>query len=836
MGNLLAAAFRPLPEPALRAAHFGVWSAHGLLAFGFIALVPQSKAFHMVSSSVSIFLRNLGAVGALPAGDPAGVATMRDFTWRQLLQFDACTWCGRCQEQCPAHASGMPLSPKDLVLKLDQQLIRGAKPASGGNGAAGAVATLHDGTVGTAELWACTTCLACEQVCAVLNEQPRAIVDLRRHLVSQGTVDKTVQDMLANLNRYGNSFGKSDRMRAKWTQPLATKIKDARKEPVEYLWFVGDYASYDPRLEDITRKTAEIFQQAGLDFGLLYEGERNAGNDVRRVGEEGLFEMLRDKNLQALAKAQFKTIVTTDPHTYNTLKNEYPWNGNAVTVLHYTEVLDQLLDGRAAAAEEAAHGPRDLPRSLLPRPLQRRLRPAAPRAGRRWGSSWWRCRATATAATAAAPAAGGSGWRTCPGSRSARPRAASARSPGWRGVSTLVVSCPKDIAMFRDAVKTTGNEGKIVVKDLAELVWEAMQGNREGTTPWLIVERAVTCPTDTTLETLLATPEGQQIMTCLQCGTCAGTCPYGEYMEYPPRAIINMLWRGLLDEVITSDSLLRCVACYACLSKCPRGIRLTDVLLPLVKEQTLANLKELPAELQKSLENMSRYGNPMGESPRKRAAWAATAGVPVRNLAEKPGPVDVLWFVECYTSFYPRGQDEQPRHGEAVPRAGRGLRHPRATRRSAPASAGSLTWESGLFETLTEANMKTLQASTSSTASSPAIRTPSTPSAAAIRWPSMGWQVEHTTLFLARHLDQLQAQAHEEARGQGHLPRHLLPRAGHGLLRRAARAARRHPRRDAGRDGRTTASTRSAAAAAAAGCGWTPTTSRRAWTGCPSGG
>ena len=264
------------------------------------------------------------------------------------------------------------------MLKLDRQLIRGAKPARAGNGAAAAVATLHDGAVGTAELWACTTCRACEQVCPVFIEQPRAIVDLRRHLVSQGTMDKTVQDALNHLNRYGNSFGKSDRMRAKWTQPLATKIKDARKEPVEYLWFMGDYASYDPRVEDITRKTAELFQLAGLDFGLLYEGERNAGNDLRRVGEEGLFEVLRDKNLQALGKAQFKSIVTTDPHTYNTLKNEYPWNGNGVTVLHHTEVLDRLLAGGPADAQEAAHGSRDLPRSLLPRPLQRRLRPAAP--------------------------------------------------------------------------------------------------------------------------------------------------------------------------------------------------------------------------------------------------------------------------------------------------------------------------------------------------------------------------------------------------------------------------------------------------------------------------
>ncbi len=139
------------------------------------------------------------------------------------------------------------------------------------------------------------------------------------------------------------------------------------------LWFVGDYASYDPRCEDITKKTAKVFAQAGLDFGLLYEAERNAGNDVRRVGEEGLFEMLRDKNLQALGKAKFQRIVTTDPHTYHTLKNEYPWNGNRPEVRHYTEVLDGLIQARQAAAEEETRRPRDLSRSVLPRSLQRRL-------------------------------------------------------------------------------------------------------------------------------------------------------------------------------------------------------------------------------------------------------------------------------------------------------------------------------------------------------------------------------------------------------------------------------------------------------------------------------
>jgi Fe-S oxidoreductase len=288
-------------------------------------------------------------------------------------------------------------------------------------------------------------------------------------------MDKTAQDALNHLNRYGNSFGKSDRMRAKWTQSLATKIKDARKEPVEYLWFTGDYASYDPRVEDITRKTAELFQLAGLDFGLLYEGERNAGNDLRRVGEEGLFEVLRDKNLQALEKARFKSIVTTDPHTYNTLKNEYPWNGNGVTVLHHTEMLDRLLEeGRLRPKKRLTgrvtyHDPCYLGRYNgvydPPRRVLARLGLELVEMPRNRDRSY------------CCGAGGGRIWmEDVPGIKE-RPAESRIREvAGLGGVSTLVVSCPKDIAMFRDAVKTTDNEGKIVVKDLAEFVWEAMQG------------------------------------------------------------------------------------------------------------------------------------------------------------------------------------------------------------------------------------------------------------------------------------------------------------------------------------------------------------------------
>lgn len=257
----------------------------------------------------------------------------------------------------------------------------------------------------------------------------------------------------------------------------------------------------------------------------------------------------------------------------------------------------------------------------------------------------------------------------------------------------------------------------------------------------------------TTLESLLQTPAGQRMMSCIQCGTCAGTCPYGEHMEFSPRRIINMLRGGFIDEVIKSDSLLRCVSCYACMAKCPRGIRLTDVLLPLVKEQVLVTRSEMPAEFQKSLENLHRYGNPMGESPRKRAAWTATAGMKIPLMAEVKREVDVLWFVESYASFYARGQDNSRATAKLLAALGVDFAILGNDEKSA-GECGQMTWESGLFESLAEYNMKLFgkykfrRLITGDAHAYNAFR---------FRYPMYGLTqpVEHTTQFLARHLQQL---------------------------------------------------------------------------------
>jgi len=257
----------------------------------------------------------------------------------------------------------------------------------------------------------------------------------------------------------------------------------------------------------------------------------------------------------------------------------------------------------------------------------------------------------------------------------------------------------------------------------------------------------------TTIETLLQTPEGKRILTCIQCGTCAGTCPYGEYMDFPPRRIINMLRRGRIEEVFQSDSMLRCVACYACMTKCPRGIRLSDILLPLVKEQTLVHRPEIPAELQKTLQNILRYGNPMGESSRKRVAWKTTAPVPVPVMAELKRPVDVLWFVECYTSYYGRGQDNSRATAKLLHALGVDFAI-LGNEEKCAGDCGQLTWESGLFETLTDFNMeifKKYRFNRLITGDAHAYN------AFRIRYPMYGfnYRIDHTHMLLAEKLADL---------------------------------------------------------------------------------
>ncbi|MCJ7661380.1 MAG: heterodisulfide reductase-related iron-sulfur binding cluster [Anaerolineales bacterium] len=465
-------------EQTLLQVHLWIWIVHLLTVAITLVVLPVTTLLHMLTGPLNQFFSKvdepagrLKPVRSNSDGDDVYVSTISDLTWKQLLDGDACTECGRCQDACPAFASGTPLSPKEFILNIRDNLNEYRSIHSNANNQ---LSALVGKVIDTSVLWSCTTCGACIQECPVLIEHIDTIVDMRRSLVMEGSVDDELQKALANLGRYGNSFGKSARARARWSRKINPKIKDARKEAVDYLWFLGDYASFSPSLTDITQKTVRVFQEAGLDFGILYESENNSGNDVRRTGEEGLFEMLLEKNVEALNNADFKEIITTDPHTYNTLKNEYPSNGNGpLSVLHYSELLDTLItSGQLRFSKKlnykvTYHDPCYLGRYNGVYDAPRRVIEATgctliemPRHSER---------------AFCCGAGGGRIWME-EGEISERPSESRIREAiELDGVTNFVVACPKDITMYRDAVKTVGFEDRLEVKDLIEIVSEALE-------------------------------------------------------------------------------------------------------------------------------------------------------------------------------------------------------------------------------------------------------------------------------------------------------------------------------------------------------------------------
>ncbi|MEK7668626.1 MAG: (Fe-S)-binding protein, partial [Gemmatimonadota bacterium] len=473
--------------------HAVLWWAHAVPALGLVAYLPYSKAFHVVVDVVNLAFHDDDVARRLPPPPDAASASydrMEALTWKERLDLDACTRCGRCHARCPAQAAGMPLSPRDLILDLrecvdaaalgprmrvDQQRVRDdGRWVLFGARAAGADGLTVAGGVARAEsLWSCTTCMACMDICPVGIEHVPLIVQLRRVLVQQGQVDDKLGEALRSLARYGNSFGQSDWKRAAWTQGLDFKPKDARKEPVEWLWFVGEYASYHPALQGVTQAVARVLRAAGVDYGILYEAERNSGNDARRVGEEGLFELLREKNVAALKQGKFQRVFTTDPHVYNTLLHEYPeLPAGPGRVVHYSELLAELIaQGRLRFAQRLDcrvtyhdpcylgryNGVYDAPRAVL-RAIGAEVT-EMPRS---------RCYSSCC---------GGGGGRVwmgdVPGIKERPSESRVREAAGLRGVDTLVVSCPKDLVMFQDALKTTQLESALVVKDLVQLVESA---------------------------------------------------------------------------------------------------------------------------------------------------------------------------------------------------------------------------------------------------------------------------------------------------------------------------------------------------------------------------
>ncbi len=319
----------------LQTLHIAAYYIHDLTFFFFLCFLPLGKHFHVITSLFNVFFMRIdrGNIKPVQHGvtdeqlddlESFGVKRLEDFTWKHLLDFYSCADCGRCSDNCPANAVGRPLSPRFISIK-GRDLMFNNYPIY----PYGSPFKKSEDLIGSIyeedEIWSCTTCGACEQECPIGIEYIDKIVDLRRGMVDEGMVPQSLQKPLRALEKRGNPWGKMEKKRADWTKdlPEGATVKDLAKDSAEALYFVDSITSYDDRMQEIGRATATILSRAGADVGILGKQEKDSGNEIRRFGEEMLFQTMKEMNTDAILDSGVKHIITADPHAYNALKNDY---------------------------------------------------------------------------------------------------------------------------------------------------------------------------------------------------------------------------------------------------------------------------------------------------------------------------------------------------------------------------------------------------------------------------------------------------------------------------------------------------------------------------------
>jgi Fe-S oxidoreductase/nitrate reductase gamma subunit len=484
VGYALALAGRAagISPATAEAAYAAVWWSHALLALGFVALIPYAKPVHMLTSMANVVTRDEKAGKRLPGvpadlpPDEIGTVSADDFTWRERLDQDACTTCGRCSSVCPANEVGRNLDPRDVI--LDLKAYREER-AAGEREAVPIVADGGESVIAAESMHACLSCMACMDACPVDIEHVKQFTGMNRRLTESGEMDANVQDAMMNVFQQGNVFGDPARKRPDWTDDLDFEVPDARDEAVDLLWYVGDYPSYDERNRRVAQSLARLFEAAGVSYGILYDDEAHDGNDVRRVGEEGLYEMLVEDNAAAFSNAQFDEIVCTDPHSYNTFTHEYPEMADDFDypVSHYTEVVERLVDeGRLdvpATLDRVVtyHDPCHLGRMNdvyeAPRDLVRATGATLAEMPRNRADSF------------CCGGGGGGVWTEVEEeTKPSEERLREAVEDTDAAVEQFVVACPMCTTMFEDGRKTGGYEDEVDIVDLTELLVAAMDAGR----------------------------------------------------------------------------------------------------------------------------------------------------------------------------------------------------------------------------------------------------------------------------------------------------------------------------------------------------------------------
>jgi Fe-S oxidoreductase len=329
------------------------WWAHALIFLGFLNYIPNSKHLHILTAIPNCFCRSYEPILTLPReefalGRSYGVSRIDEFTWKDLLDFTACTECGRCNENCPATQSGKTLNPRYIIHDGKVNLLANGKKILYGNRTEGLLPLIRptdetDGSVGEDALWACTTCGACMANCPVFIEHIPKIVKMRRHLVeNQAKFPEELRGFFEAIEQRSNPWGINPQDRAKWAKGLEIPLV-AMDPSTEFLFYVGCAGAFDARNRKVVLALVQALQAAQVSFGILGQEERCCGDSLRRLGNEFVFDQLARENVELFKKYRVRKILTYCPHCYSTLKNDYRAYGLEAEVFHSSEFLAHLL-------------------------------------------------------------------------------------------------------------------------------------------------------------------------------------------------------------------------------------------------------------------------------------------------------------------------------------------------------------------------------------------------------------------------------------------------------------------------------------------------------------
>ena len=363
VGYPLATLFDGMSASAVSTWHQWSWIAHVVSFVVFLAILPVTMLRHVFTSPLNMYLRDKdrpkGAMKPMPnlmetELESFGASVVEDFTWKQLLDTDACTMCGRCTSVCPAHATGKPLDPREIVLKTGEVMAATGSPQVsppiGVDGEIKIGANSLFERITAEEIWSCTSCKACDEICPVNIEILDKILDMRRYLsLMESNFPAELGNAYRAMENQGNPWAMNQGERADWADGMdeVTVVDPGEPLTSEYLYWVGCAGSFDDKNKKVTQAMAKLLRRAGIDVSILGPSEMCTGDSARRSGNEYLFQMLAMPNIEMLNGMGVQKIITQCPHCFNTLLNEYPQLGGHYEVVHHTQLLEQLIaDGR----------------------------------------------------------------------------------------------------------------------------------------------------------------------------------------------------------------------------------------------------------------------------------------------------------------------------------------------------------------------------------------------------------------------------------------------------------------------------------------------------------